>query len=145
VSVKEGRVTVQLGAVRMTVGLGDVRPIDGPPARPKAASSPIGRASTPSASARHFGADADPVDLRVSNVLDLRGARAEEAETMLEVFLDRAIADDEEVVVVRHGYGSGTLRKIVREHLPRLRHVVRHRPGLPAEGGDGVTVVWVRP
>jgi hypothetical protein len=28
--------------------------------------------------------------------------------------------------------------------LPRLSHVVAHRPGLPAEGGDAVTVVWVR-
>jgi DNA mismatch repair protein MutS2 len=63
---------------------------------------------------------------------------------MVEVFLDRAIADDVEVVIVRHGHGSGALRKAVREHLPHLGHAHRQRPGLPAEGGDAVTVVWVR-
>ena len=48
------------------------------------------------------------------------------------------------MVIVRHGHGSGALRKAVREHLPSLRHVRTYRPGLQPEGGDAVTVVWVR-
>ena len=56
----------------------------------------------------------------------------------------RAIEDDCEVLIGRHGHGSGALRQAVRDHLPHLGHVARHRPGLPAEGGDAVTVVWVR-
>jgi DNA mismatch repair protein MutS2 len=92
----------------------------------------------------HFGADARPVDTSVDNVLDLRGERAEDALGQLEDFLAQAIAKDRDVVLVRHGHGSGALRKAVREHLPHLSHVVRQRAGLPAEGGDAVTVVWVR-
>ncbi|MBC8072899.1 MAG: Smr/MutS family protein, partial [Deltaproteobacteria bacterium] len=94
--------------------------------------------------ARHFGSDARPVEPGLDDVVDLRGARVDEAVPLLESFLARAIEDDQEVIVVRHGHGSGALRKLVREHLPRLQHVVRHRPGLPDEGGDSVTVVWVR-
>ena len=89
-------------------------------------------------------ADRTPVEARFDNVVDIRGIRADEALTMVEVFLDRAIADDVEVVIVRHGHGSGALRKALREHLPHLGHAYRHRPGLSEEGGDAVTVVWVR-
>ena len=64
---------------------------------------------------------------------------------MLEVSCDRAIAEDVDVVIVRHGHGSGALRKAVREHLAHLRYVKQHRGGLSIEGGDGVTVVWISP
>jgi DNA mismatch repair protein MutS2 len=84
------------------------------------------------------------VQASFDNVVDLRGERAEDAQALLEVFLDRAIGADQEVVIVRHGHGSGALRKAVREHLPSLRCVRTHRPGLPPEGGDAVTVVWVQ-
>lgn len=42
-----------------------------------------------------------------------------------------------------HGHGTGALKKAVREHLARLPFVRRHRPGLPPEGGEGVTVAWI--
>ena len=142
VAVKGERITVQLPGAKVTVSRDDLRP-----ARAVASDRPRARVETPakpSDAARHFGAEARPVREGIDNVVDLRGVRADEAVTMLEVFLDRAIADDLELVIVKHGYGSGALRKVVREHLPHLRHVARHRPGLPAEGGDAVTVVWVR-
>jgi DNA mismatch repair protein MutS2 len=119
----------------------DVRRIGGPKPAPREARA---RRPTASEAGRHFGAEARPATLRFDNVVDVRGVRADEAVTMIEVFFDRAIAEDVEVVFVRHGHGSGALRKAVREHLPRLRHVAAHRPGLSAEGGDAVTVVWVR-
>jgi DNA mismatch repair protein MutS2 len=140
VAVKGDRVTVQLPRARTTVDRSALR------ARP-AAPRPEPRASTMPAvsqAARHFGADAHPVQASFDNVVDLRGERAEDAQALLEVFLDRAIGADQEVVIVRHGHGSGALRKAVREHLPSLGHVRTHRPGLPLEGGDAVTVVWVR-
>jgi DNA mismatch repair protein MutS2 len=142
VSVRGDRVVVQLPRARVTVERAALRParaVPTPAARPRP--SPVRDASE---ARRHFGAHAQEVDLRIDNVADLRGQRADEVITMLEVFLDRAVAEDREVVVLRHGYGSGALRQVVREHLPRLRHVQAHRPGLPSEGGDAVTVVWVK-
>jgi DNA mismatch repair protein MutS2 len=144
VAVKGDRITVQIGLAKTTVARQRLRSLgEGPPAR-RAEGHAVPSLSPPSASSRHFGADAEPVEARFDNVVDLRGTRADEALTMVEVFLSRAIEDDVEVVIVRHGHGSGALRKVVREHLPRLAHAHRHRPGLPAEGGDAVTVVWVK-
>jgi DNA mismatch repair protein MutS2 len=139
-AVKGDRVTVQLPLAKTTVDRSALRSRRAAPERqPRAAVVP-----SSSEAARHFGADAHPVQARFDNVVDLRGERAEDAQALLEVFLDRAIGEDQEVVIVRHGHGTGALRKAVREHLPLLRHVRTHRPGLPPEGGDAVTVVWVK-
>src|SRR5690606_19625329 len=94
--------------------------------------------------ARHFGADAVGVEARIDNVVDLRGVRAEEALTLVEVGRDRAMGAHVDLVILKHGHGAGAPRRVVREHLPRLAHVHRFRRGLPVEGGDAVTVVWVR-
>jgi DNA mismatch repair protein MutS2 len=143
VAVDGDRITVQLPLARTTVDRGQLRPVLASRRRTRepTRTAPPAPKST---AGRHFGADAEPVEARFDNVVDIRGVRADEALTMVEVFLDRAIADDVEVVIVRHGHGSGALRKAVREHLPHLAHAHRHRAGLPAEGGDAVTVVWVR-
>jgi len=140
VAIKGDRITVQLPLARTTVDRSALRPRRAAPrAEPRVAPLPA-----VSPAARHFGADAHPVQASLDNVVDLRGERAEDAQALLEVFLDRAIGADQEVVIVRHGHGSGALRKAVREHLPSLRHVRTHRPGLLPEGGDAVTVVWVQ-
>ncbi|HWB79495.1 MAG TPA: Smr/MutS family protein, partial [Nannocystaceae bacterium] len=142
VAIKGDRVVVQLPNLRTTVDREELRP---PGPRERARVHPPGpRPVANDRAARHFGAEARPVDPGLDDVVDLRGARVDEAIPLLETFLARAIEDDREVIVVRHGHGSGALRKLVREHLPHLRHVLRHRAGLPDEGGDAVTVVWVR-
>lgn len=159
VSIKGDRVVVQLPQLKTTASKSDLR-VAGRAKKGHEAVI-VGRAPPPSRSdpkdrrragdtviastaGEHFGADARPVEASVDNVLDLRGERAEDALGQLEDFLARAISIDQDVVLVRHGHGSGALRKAIREHLPLLSHVVRHRPGLTPEGGDAVTVVWVR-
>lgn len=139
-AVKGDKVTVQLPLAKTTVDRSALRARKGAPRAAPRVAPPV----APSQAARHFGADATPVQARYDNVVDLRGERAEDAQALLEVFLDRAIGEDQEVVIVRHGHGSGALRRALREHLDRLGHVRAHRPGLLPEGGDGVTVVWVR-
>lgn len=139
IAIKGERVTVQLPLAKTTVERGLLRSRE---RRPRSvAPRPV---PLPSQAARHFGADAKPVDASFDNCFDLRGQRADDALSMLEVFLDRAIGADQEVVILRHGHGSGALRRVLREHLPRLSHVRTHRSGLPDEGGDAVTVVWVK-
>jgi DNA mismatch repair protein MutS2 len=158
VSIKGDRVVVQLPHLRTTASRGDLRVpgrsrgregATGSGARAPARAAERARSSRDalvlaSTASEHFGAEARPVEASVDNVVDLRGERAEDALGQLEDFLARAIASDRDVVIVRHGHGSGALRKAIREHLPHLSHVVRHRSGLPVEGGDAVTVVWVR-
>jgi len=75
--------------------------------------------------------------------VDLRGARVDEGLARLEKALDDALLDDRQTLRVIHGYGTGAMRKGVRQTLDRSSHVVRHRPGRRNEGGDGVTVVYL--
>ncbi len=63
---------------------------------------------------------------------------------MAEQFLDRSLGAGRTVAFLIHGHGTGALRDAVRETLRASRVVARQRPGEPAEGGDGVTVVWLR-
>jgi DNA mismatch repair protein MutS2 len=70
----------------------------------------------------------------------LRGMRAEEAIETLEKFLDRAYLAGLPYVRVVHGKGTGTLRKIAREHLASSSLVASYETAPAAEGGEGVTI-----
>ena len=73
--------------------------------------------------------------------LDLRGARAEEALTVLDRYLnDAAVAGIDRLRVV-HGKGTGALRTAVREMLAAHPLVREHAPASQSEGGDGATIV----
>jgi DNA mismatch repair protein MutS2 len=72
--------------------------------------------------------------------LQLRGQRVEEALIELDKYLDQVYLARLPEVRIVHGKGTGTLRQVVREELHRHPLVASYRPGLPEEGGNGVTV-----
>lgn len=78
------------------------------------------------------------------NTIDVRGMRVDEALAFVESRLDEAVLGGADAAFVIHGYGSGALRKAVREFLTLSPAVGRQRPGLREEGGDGVTVAVLR-
>jgi DNA mismatch repair protein MutS2 len=45
---------------------------------------------------------------------------------------------------VIHGHGTGALRNAVRQHLKAHRAIETFRAGEQNEGGDGVTVAFLR-
>ncbi len=141
-SVRGTRALVRVAGLRMTVRHAELRAV---PSRattaPRSAPAPL--RNLESDPRRHFGSDARAVEERIDNVVDIRGERAEDALPRVEAFLAESL-ERHDVVVVRHGFGSGALRRAVRAHLTGLPHVVQHRGGLSPEGGDAVTVVWVR-
>jgi DNA mismatch repair protein MutS2 len=146
-----GQLRVAVGSLKLGTHLSEVRAVG--PAKPPAA-PPSGRDRKPasvSGGARGRptpvpGGSADPeVPIQTSdNTVDLRGLRAHEATAMAEQFLDRSLGAGREVAFLVHGHGTGALRDAVREALQNNRYVARTRPGGPGEGGDGVTVVWLR-
>jgi DNA mismatch repair protein MutS2 len=77
---------------------------------------------------------------RVSFELDLRGKRAEEVEPLLESYLNEASLSGLRRVRIIHGYGTGTVRQIVREMLASHPLVTSFQRGEQGEGGDGVTI-----
>ncbi|HEY2409474.1 MAG TPA: Smr/MutS family protein [Polyangiaceae bacterium] len=78
------------------------------------------------------------------NTLDLRGERAEAAETLVDAFIDRMLGGGEPVGFVLHGHGTGALKALVREQLGRSSYIEHSRPAEPGEGGDAFTVFWLR-
>ena len=77
----------------------------------------------------------------VSNTLDLRGYRVEDALDSLELYLDKASLANLSPVNIIHGHGTGALKSAVREFLSTSPYVAKYRPGGDSEGGDGISIV----
>ncbi|MCK4221885.1 MAG: Smr/MutS family protein, partial [Dehalococcoidia bacterium] len=72
---------------------------------------------------------------------DLRGKRAEEVEWALDSYLNSASLANLSEARIIHGFGTGTVRTIVRDFVASHSLVKSFRPGERGEGGDGVTIV----
>ena len=79
--------------------------------------------------------------LEMSQTLDLRGYRVEEALDEVEAYLDKASLANLSPVYIIHGHGTGALKQAVRDFLSSSPYVAKFRPGEDTEGGDGVSVV----
>lgn len=80
----------------------------------------------------------------ISNTLDLRGERVEEALDELEGYLDKASLANLSPVYVIHGHGTGALKSAVRDFVSTSPYVAKYRVGEDAEGGDGVCVIDIK-
>ncbi|OGN97667.1 MAG: hypothetical protein A2Z77_04700 [Chloroflexi bacterium RBG_13_51_36] len=123
---ERGLAEVQAGKVKMTLRL------DGVEKR----TSPAGEVKTGGALIRR-----EMRKPRVCLELDLRGKRAEEVEPLLDGYLNEASLSGLSRVRIIHGFGTGTVRQIVREVLASHPLVTSFQPGEQGEGGDGVTMV----
>lgn len=75
--------------------------------------------------------------------IDVRGLTVEEAEPLIERFIDDLLMSDFKLGYIIHGKGTGRLAVGIWEILRRDSRVKRYRFGTPNEGGTGVTVVEV--
>ncbi len=80
----------------------------------------------------------------VSSEVDLRGMNAEEAISVLSLFLDNAWRGHLQTVRIIHGKGTGVLRKAVHQYLKTEKNVKNYRLGVYGEGEDGVTIADFR-
>jgi len=126
VSVSGEKAVLNVNGRKMTVDLRDLAPKGGP--------SP--RTSPRSGGEREKSADVAPV----SAELNLIGQRVDDALDESDKFLDRALLEGKQAVRIIHGFGTGTLRKAIREHLRKHPAVRSWRPGADNEGGDGATI-----
>lgn len=81
------------------------------------------------------------VKKNVSSKLDLRGMRYEEANDIIDKFIDDAIYANIQSVTIIHGFGTGTIRKLVHEKLSKNKYVDEFHYGGQGEGGQGATIV----
>ncbi len=80
----------------------------------------------------------------ISNTLDLRGERVEEALDRLEAYLDKASLANLSPVYIIHGHGTGALKSAVRDFISTSPYVAKYRVGEDTEGGDGVSVIDIK-
>lgn len=77
----------------------------------------------------------------VSMELNLVGKRVEEALVILDDYLDHAYGYNLKTVKIIHGFGTGQLRKAIREHLKTNKIVKEFENGDIYDGGSNVTIV----
>lgn len=71
--------------------------------------------------------------------VDLRGQRVEDAEEIVDAYMERADRASLPFVMFIHGHGTGALKRAVRARLMELPYDIRIRAGERGEGGEGVT------
>ena len=80
----------------------------------------------------------------MSSEINVIGRTADEAETEVERFLDRAFLAGLPRIRIVHGTGMGILRRTLREYLRQHPHVTTVTEPPQNEGGQGATVVELR-
>ena len=80
----------------------------------------------------------------ISNTLDLRGYKVEDALDSLEFYLDKASLANLACVTIIHGHGTGALKSAVRDFLTTSPYVAKWRVGEDTEGGDGVSIIDIK-
>lgn len=134
---REGVVPVQLGAMRVTLPLEQLRPLKGTEAQ--AAQRKEDRAK--GVQTTGAGEIALRKSIQISPELMLKAMRVDEAQSLLEKYVDDAYAAGIGQARVIHGRGTGTLRRVVHEFLNGHSAVASYRLGQEGEGGDGATVI----
>ncbi|HEY4182390.1 MAG TPA: Smr/MutS family protein [Kofleriaceae bacterium] len=80
----------------------------------------------------------------VETTIDVRGARADEAIGQVDRFVDESLMQSRDTIFVIHGHGTGALRAAIRAHLGAHKAIDKFRAGEQNEGGDGVTVAFLK-
>lgn len=124
-----GDVQVQVGVIKMSVPLKDLRKVESP--RPAGGQSSV--AGVMLGKARE-----------ISYEIDLRGQYADEAMLLVEKYLDDAYLAGLPRVRLIHGKGTGSLRTAIHRQLKGHHRVKSFRIGEHGEGGLGVTVVELK-
>jgi len=76
--------------------------------------------------------------------IDIRGTTFEEAEPIIERYIDDARIAGLEQIFIIHGKGTGALRRKVQEYLSKHKMVESFRLGNWNEGSSGVTIAKLK-
>jgi DNA mismatch repair protein MutS2 len=93
---------------------------------------------------RALGVDIHQKQSLFSSTLDIRGKRVEETIPLVDQFIDDALLLGHGELKILHGKGEGVLRKVVRDHLRKIKSVASVADEHIERGGDGITVVVLK-
>ena len=134
---RDGVVPVQIGIMRVTLPLDQMRPLKKTEAG--AAARREERKTAPVSSGA--GEIAMRKSMQIAPELMLRAMRVDEAQPILDKYVDDAYAAGIHQARIIHGIGTGALRRVVWDFLRGHPAVASFRLGEKSEGGEGATVV----
>ncbi len=135
---KDGVVAVQIGVMRATLPVKQLRPLKATEVKEELKGSKgIAQKSGASEIALRKA-------MQIAPELMLRALRAEEAQMLLDKYLDDAYTAGLKQARIVHGKGTGALRRIVHETLAGHPSVAEFGVAAERDGGDGATVVKFR-
>jgi DNA mismatch repair protein MutS2 len=80
-----------------------------------------------------------------SNTCNLRGLSGDDAVARSLKFIDNLVLKGEEAAVLVHGLGTSAVKHALRKELKEsCAYSIYFRPGQPEEGGDAVTIVFIK-
>lgn len=126
--INQGEVVVQVGIMRLNVPLNDVAL----------------KSSPEEDYARQRNHSYFEKRKNVPTEINLRGMLAEEALDETEKYVEEAFLAGLDKVRIIHGKGTGALRRAVRQHLSGHPYVKDFREGEYNEGGNGVTIAYLK-
>ena len=129
VSVREEKANVSFNGLKMWVKLSDLEKVDEEKNQAKKITKKFNVSKT---------------RIKVSPEIKLIGKTREEAIAELNDYLDRAVLEGLSTIRIIHGYGSGVLRKAIREHLKNLPYNISFEDAPYHEGGMGVTIAHIK-
>lgn len=88
----------------------------------------------------HAPGGSDIAPATIGAELNLVGQRVDDSLEATDKFLDQSLLQGKQAVRIIHGFGTGTLRKAIRDYLRKHPAVTSWRPGDENEGGDGATI-----
>lgn len=133
-----GELTVDVGMARVKVNISDLTAGEsGKKQRKDSKSSHVGERISGSTVRRNKIAN-------ISIETDVRGMRLEEAEMHVSKYLDDAYLAGLDSVRIIHGRGEGILQSGIRNMLGSNPHVRSFERGAFHDGGDGVTMVYLK-
>jgi DNA mismatch repair protein MutS2 len=146
----DGKVEVRLGLMRATVPISDVLMDSHRAAR----SAKREREKSDESDEKPQGPSVVLIDgvpaggrataRTLDSTIDVRGQRVDEAVAIVDRFLDESLMGSRDTAFIVHGHGTGALRTAIRTHLASHKAVDKFRPGDPSEGGDGITVAFLK-
>ncbi len=144
----DNKVEVRLGSMRATVPITEVM-LDTHRARRALQLKKAPEESSPPHSSPVVLVDGVPAGGKanartVESTIDVRGNRADDAVSQVDRFVDESLLAGRDAVFVVHGHGTGALRSAIRTHLTGHKGIDKVRAGEQSEGGDGVTVAFLK-
>lgn len=130
-AIRNTELTVQLGIMRLNVPVKQCHIVKNNKLKDQTADFSPGRSHS---------LKNDSVPLQI----DIRGTTIDEAENILEKYLDNAVLAGLNEVLVIHGKGTGALRKGIRDYFYKQQQVKSISIAQINEGGNGATTVKLR-